>query len=419
MKVVLIFLASIVLSMFFFPFNPPVLQGINTKLLLAGVSPFIIGWQAVIDRRLFSMPRELFVASIIALIFSMVGLFSVLYNETDDYAYAFYIVSMWVWLGAAYVACYFISRLHGYISFRLITNYLIGICVAQCILALVIEFVPTVKIFVDTYIDMGNKEFLNEINRLYGIGAALDTAGTRFACVLTIIAVALCHNEKIYLNKMTMSIYILSFLLISGIGAMIARTTTVGIVLALVYMLYELGILKNAIKQTTLNMWGFMLIFTTLLVMVTTVFYVTNAEVRELLRYGFEGFFNWVEKGTWETASTEKLQTMWVYPESLKTWLIGDGRFVDPDDAKYFYMRTDVGYLRFIFYCGVVGLSVFSCFFVYLTYACKILYPKEKQTFLLLLLLVFIIWIKVSTDIFLVYALFLCVVTSPKYLQTD
>ena len=129
-------------------------------------------------------------------------------------------------------------------------------------------------------------------------------------------------------------------------------------------------------------------------------------EMRELIRYGFEAFFSLIEKGELTTGSTDKLNTMWVFPDNLKTWIIGDGWFYDPF-GRGFYMFTDIGYLRFIFYCGVLGLLVFSLFLFYVVKVLADLYPRYRMAFYLLLLLGFIIWIKVSTDLFQFYALFI------------
>jgi hypothetical protein len=136
-----------------------------------------------------------------------------------------------------------------------------------------------------------------------------------------------------------------------------------------------------------------------------------------LFRFAFEAFFNYIERGEFETSSTDRLQTMYVFPESLKTWLIGDGYFSNPYGdpnfiGKYiggYYMGTDVGYLRFIFYFGLMGLLAFSVFMIYSAQTCMRNLPHYKAMFALLLLSNFVIWLKVSTDIFLVFALFICV----------
>ena len=47
------------------------------------------------------------------------------------------------------------------------------------------------------------------------------------------------------------------------------------------------------------------------------------------MRFAFEGFFNWVEKGEWSTSSTEKLnREMWIWPNDQRTWLIGSGLLI-------------------------------------------------------------------------------------------
>ena len=105
------------------------------------------------------------------------------------------------------------------------------------------------------------------------------------------------------------------------------------------------------------------------------------------------------------------------YPETFKTWFIGDGYIENPKNDPYFigkiwggyYMGTDVGYLRFIYYFGLIGLSAFIIFMFQVGQTCIKRSHTQKGVFLLLLLLNFTIWFKVSTDIFLIFGLFLMV----------
>ena len=53
---------------------------------------------------------------------------------------------------------------------------------------MLIAFVPAVKIFVDAHIEQG-QGLLDDLGRLYGIGASLDVAGSRFSAVLVGMAV--------------------------------------------------------------------------------------------------------------------------------------------------------------------------------------------------------------------------------------
>ena len=72
-------------------------------------------------------------------------------------------------------------------------------------------------------------------------------------------------------------------------------------------------------------------------------------------------------------------------------------------------MGTDVGYLRFIFYFGIMGLVLFIYFFWRVAQICVRRFNSYEILFLMILAVNMIGWVKVSTDIFLVFALFLCV----------
>jgi hypothetical protein len=123
-------------------------------------------------------------------------------------------------------------------SVELICHYLIAVCVAQCVIAILIDNYPVVKELVNRFVatsgfidqsDLANKD------RLYGIGCALDVAGTRFAAVLTMIAALIAKHKGANLYRLYA--YMASFVIIGVIGNMIARTTSVGVMLAIVYWL--------------------------------------------------------------------------------------------------------------------------------------------------------------------------------------
>lgn len=398
--------------MYYFPFEFTFLKGINTKHIMFVFGALCLGWDAI-SQRYITFSRELLVASIIALLFSLVGLFSLDFNNTFDYAYAIYIGSMWMWFIACYGACSLIRVTHGYISVKLIANYLTVVCLAQCVIALLIDFIPSFKSIVDSIFVTGDRFFMEKVERLYGIGASLDVAGIRFASVLVIIAVLLSEDKGIRLRTDKMIYFILSFILIGIIGNMIARTTTVGLVLGFGYILIRSGIISFTIKMINIHFWRVLIICLAIFFFVGGYLYNASQEFYQLIRFAFEGFFNWVETGTWETDSTDVLKNMWVFPDNNKTWIIGDGLFNNAIDGSY-YKNTDVGYLRFIYYCGVIGISVFSIFFIYLSISLYARFEYIKYLFLLLLIVVFANWVKVSTDIFLVYAFFL-VISQPYF----
>ena len=71
-------------------------------------------------------------------------------------------------------------------------------------------------------------------------------------------------------------------------------------------------------------------------------------------------------------------------------------------------MHSDAGYVRFVFYFGLLGLAMFSFFMLQVAMVCRRRHPEWRTMYLLLLAVHFIVWYKVATDTFLIFALFLC-----------
>lgn len=412
-KMIKILLAGIVFSMFYFPFEFTFLPGMNTKKILAalGLVCYLI---YLIHKKELKFPRNIILTSVFALVVSVVGLIAVVYNGTPDYVYSSYIISMLVWLSAAFFVCKVIKLVHGRLDIMLLCNYLIAVCVAQCIIAQIIDTVPSFKALVDTYISQG-QIFLTRVKRLYGIGANLDVAGSRFAVSLIVLTCVLISHRSFTYSKL--ALYIVAYVLIAVLGSMVARTTYVGVVISLIYLVCIYNPFPLTISSKGIKIISLLVILIIISILILGYLYDVNPQIRRLLRFAFEGFFNLAETGEWSIASNEFLKTMYVFPDNIKTWIIGDGYFNNPVNVDPYYVGeitggyykgTDVGYLRFIFYFGLIGLCAFMLFFIKVAQYCVRGFPKYKWMFILLLTANFVIWLKVSTDIFLVFALFLC-----------
>lgn len=416
-RILSIIFTIIITSFYFFPFCFTFLPSVNTKMAMAAFGLVLLGIQLGKARNSV-LNKNIFILSIFAAVVSLIGLVSVTYNETPDYTYASYIVSMWVWLGGAYVAVSLMKKVHGYVSVKLICNYLIILCVAQCTIALLIDSYPLIKGFVDSFLAgegyMGKSE-----SRLYGIGCSLDVAGSRFAVVLIMIAYITTLKDDVAVSKYIW-LYIAAFLYITVVGNMMARTTTMGVGLALLYWLGKSGVFNLRINSEYKYIWNRLGLLLLVAIPFMVYLYDTNPNFREDIRFAFEGFFSLAEKGEWDVGSNDSLANMYVFPDNTKTWIIGDGYFNNPGttDPYYvgplggaFYKSTDVGYLRFIFYFGVLGLFAFVLYFFKCAQVCVSKFKREALMFWLILLANYILWFKVATDIFIVFALFLCVVS--------
>jgi uncharacterized membrane protein YdcZ (DUF606 family) len=423
-------ISVILTSFYFFPFETIFLPGVNTKMILAGIGLLILG-KRLAQRRNAGINKDFFVLSLLALSISLISLLTMTINNTPDASFLTYFVSMWVWMGGAYTVVQWLDTAYGYVNARLVCNQLIAICVIQCLIAWTKDVYPPLQAWVDSFV--GGEAFMGNTKegRLSGIGAALDVAGLRFSAVVVMIGYILSKAEE--LSHKQIVTYLISFLIIAVIGNMMSRTTTVGVGLALVYWIYSTNLLslKQNIKNQKLWFW-----LGGVLCVVIPVFiylYFTNDIFYKNIRFGFEGFFSLWETGKWQTSSNDiLLNYMIVFPDNWVTWLIGDGYAANPADKTLsffdpyytgpvyhgYYMGTDIGYLRYIFYFGLIGTFVFSLFMWRSAWACIHRFKDYKMMFLMILLVNYIGWFKVSTDIFLVFAIFL-VLSKENDGQTD
>lgn len=413
-KLLLMVITVVLTSCYFFPFVLEALPIANSKMILAllGLIMFSIN---LAKKGNAGTNFDFVQLSAWALIISLIAYASITINNTPDATFVSYIISMWVWLGGAYSIIMFIKQIHGKTTVPLVVNYLLAVCVLQCILALIFNnFTAAEEWHSSTFGGEGYMGNTDE-DRLHGIGCALDVAGFRFAAVISMTAFLLSKNG-IKKSKWTDDLYLASICFISIIGNIIARSTIVGTIIALVVIIYMAVFVRldiKLIKKLSAIIIG--------AIVICTYLYAINPMFRSNFRFGFEGFFSLAEKGEWQTNSNDILKKMIVWPNNLKTWIIGDGYLNNPADKSlntydpYFvgkfhgyYMGTDIGYLRYIFYFGLIGLITFSIFFIK---ACEMLirkFPAFKWMFIIVLAVNFIQWFKVSTDLFVVFAPFLC-----------
>lgn len=413
-RFLLILFSGVLASLYYFPLELWAFPGMNSKKLMAVLGVVLLAWDLINARKIETKANFLVLVGFAGAV-SLFSLLSSAYNQTPDNSYADYIVSFAVWLGGAYVVCHSIRLTHGRVDVSLVVKYLTGVCVFQCVSAFIIDVSPIVKEWVETYFNI-DQPLMHRIKRIYGLGALLDVAGARFSAVLVAIAFLIVEDKDLSLSGR--SILFACFLFISVAGNMIARTTLVGVSIGTGYLFLR-TIFPSKIQQEDQRRATILACVSILIVgiVASVVLYETDFKSRQLFRFAFEGFFNYAETGQWQTGSTTILQSMVVFPDNLRTWIIGDGYFenskIDPNylgdatDMGY-YMGTDVGYLRFIFYFGVPGLLCMMGVIGQSAYICGKEFPREKLLFVLAILVGLVVWLKVSTDIFCFFAPFLC-----------
>lgn len=417
-RFLLILITLFAVSFFVFPVNLFFLPSQNTKNLLCGVGLVVLVVRTIRAEGRFQVDKGLLSVIGMACGVSLISFVAIVYNNTTDTTYVSYVTTCFVWLLGAYAVAVLMRWVHGGLSIRLMTMYLLAMCTMQCISALIIDNNAAFENFVIRFFYNGI-DFYSQNGRMYGIGAGLDVAGVRFAGVLVITA-HLCVDLARNGERRMLIVALLMFCFVTVVGNMIARTTTVGALLAFGYWglsVFRFGRYGGGGGKVLRTL----LLVLLLVVPVFTVLYNTNPQMRDNLRFGFEGFFSLAEKGHWETNSNNELKEMVKWPDNLKTWIIGDGYMLDESrmnpyylktegkKEEVFYMGTDIGYCRFIFYFGLIGLSINILYFLTMAVVCAKRCPNHAASFALLFCINLIVWAKVSTDVFAVFVLLLMV----------
>lgn len=400
-------------SLFIFPVVPAIMPSLNTKMVMAAVGLFLFIAKHLVAGSA-KVSKDFAILSSLAILVSAICYFTTVFNGTKDTTFADYIISVWVWLGGTYFLIWLYTLIHGEVNVKLIGNYMIAVCAIQCVLAYMMTVFPALGDAVESLMYEEAERYMGFAeDRMHGLGVALDPAGLKLSAILIITAIFIANNS--YPPTSTERVlYIIAFFIIAVIGNMISRSTTVGLIISIVYLIVY-TITSGDIKASgkfLVSFSGFLILGVLLMIYL----YRTDVGFMRNLRFGFEGFFSIAEKGYWETNSNNILKNMIVWPESLRTWIIGDGYFDNPaSDPDFlgevtggYYRGTDIGYLRYIFYFGLIGLFALIAVFIKSTKICIDHFKEYKILFLLMLLSNLICWFKVSSDTFSVFAPFLC-----------
>jgi hypothetical protein len=197
-----------------------------------------------------------------------------------------------------------------------------------------------------------------------------------------------------------------------------ARIGYVGVLIALAYFFMAKKIMWHTRLKSLLKLviYSFVLLGTLYMLMPANI---KDVIFERLLPFAFEFIYRYMDQGEFATASTSHLaRDMFVYPSTLGTWLIGDGRVMGVDGS--YYMHTDAGYSRILFYFGIYGVILLSIyqilFFPYRNYSYKdnnFLKNNYIKTCFLILLYILLINIKglalgiiVPLNLIIIFSLF-------------
>ena len=376
-------------------------NGPNTKMIVAVIGLLWFAYDNLLRRtsRSIQLPQVMMIGLLFAGLYSIINLFAIEFNGTDDYSYANYITTFLVWVFSVYPAIALIRITHGKVTLSILTYYLVATTLFQCVTGLIIDNNPAFDEFNGKIVHW-ERDFFDRIGRIRCFSTALDSGGVRFALVLILIMSTLAVDESVRCNKRVTIYLLFAFFFITGVGSMVARTTSTGTAIGLLLIaLQRISYIGRPVRGGG-YLFGAFIVLAVFVSSVGVYLYNTDDYYHSMLRFAFEGFFNLVEEGEFTTGSTEVLETMWLWPSDTKTWIIGSGIY-----GTWAY-GTDIGYCRLIFYSGLIGFVTFASSFVYYAYYFARKYPRYVWLFVSFLAMTFIVWMKVSTDILMIYVFF-------------
>jgi len=383
----------------------------STNVLL-GVPGFLIMFMNIIReygvKKIFRFSHP--IASILgaSLLIVVVSVFSLVINGTSDTYFIKQIIINLLSMCSVYLLSESIKQVYGYVSFLLISKYAITAAVLQVILSSLMFFNSGFFTFATSllkYSELAQSkvEQLSD-QRLIGFGTMFFTSGIIHGFVLILIVVIL---QTYKFTRKQFLLYMIGFTIIFVGGMMLARTTLVGLCFSLLLVGYKNRLLNLKISRTFRKVVSSMFcIFLFLMIIFMSFPPELKDQMDVLTGFAFEMFENYFTDGNIETRSTNKMMEMYIFPNNLKTWLIGDGLW-DSTTGLGYYMNTDIGYCRMLFYFGVIGL--FS-FFLYQYVAVRSVWMKNKEIdrmfFLVFFVYSLVLNLKGITDLFVLIALF-------------
>jgi hypothetical protein len=143
------------------------------------------------------------------------------------------------------------------------------------------------------------------------------------------------------------------------------------------------------IKSVIAIMFGLLVIYITAI----------NFQENKYIYHAFEPIIQYQSNKSFQTPSSDKLINEMLIMPSSEQFMFGDGKYINDD--KSYYMHTDSGYLRQIFYGGI--LYLFSCLLmsIYLIKrVSNIWFKKNRLKFFISTLVIFSVG-HIKADVFM------------------
>ena len=257
------------------------------------------------------------------------------------------------------------------LSIGTVLYYIVLAAVLQAVIGIIFYINPVYYVSYYSLLnaEIAHKEFEDTMAllnvRFVGIGSSFFSGTIKYGVAFfSLLILPFVHQNRLTSNKL---FYWAAFLIIVFGGMMTGRSFFIAMILG--------GIMVAAARSQSVLLFVMNNVKIVLLCvfLIPLVYFLSTAildmsKFERAFNFAFELFINASEGEGFQSSSTNKQLEMYVFPDETRTWLIGDAKMQNSDGG--YYMFTDIGYLRLIYYFGLPA----TVFFVYLMIRyCKIL----------------------------------------------
>lgn len=328
---------------------------IGTRSILSALCLFVF----LADRRSIILSIRLLKPFIWLFLWVMLSLVSIFLNPSD---YSPDLFALWEFISQvnAFLASAFIAYLFFFVfrySYKKVLILSVWVVIIFATTGLLSALFPNLSDFYLSIQDAKDIYWLEHSRRVsgyrfIGFGPSFFGGGVLISIGLLIVSWLLTQEKS---SKVVVG-YVVAFVYLSLTGPFFARTTLVGTLIGLIYIIFTY--LQN-IKKHKLSR----IIYFFILVGVPS-FFTANYLIRidsPYTSFAFEVYHNYDATEKLEVSSVNELLNNADMKIDFNTLFLGDGFFSDPSGYG-FYRNTDVGYLRLILYTGLFSAIAFVLF---------------------------------------------------------
>lgn len=216
------------------------------------------------------------------------------------------------------------------------------------VFVIVFFFFPSVSNIASQYLDYSNQnKWTDTGHRIFDISIGGGAVASMTFAMVFILSIIFVYRQK---KKKTMSIVaVIIFLgvLFLGRSGFLVSIFSIFIFISMKIFCFDI---RYLIK-----------LFVNFIILLISLVFIYSADVVDVsfidsawFEWLFELFISLDSNGSYETATSEAIGNMWLWPDSFSQLLFGDGNYGRTDFLPY--ISSDIGIVRIVFGSGVLGL---------------------------------------------------------------